>query len=95
MLCVSCSRRQLPTSQAAPYQWTEARESTALLGSSRVILVYNDNPLHLVYICLSDHEGFPGELHSEVALPPKGEATEPGPSEFLFKALAELYKSKL
>jgi peroxisomal trans-2-enoyl-CoA reductase len=41
---------------------------------------------------IQDHEGFPVQLHSEVALPPKGDATEPGPSEFLYKAL---YKSKL
>lgn len=42
-----------------------------------------------------DHEGFPVQLHSDVELPPKGEATEPPPSEELFKMAVELHKSKL
>ena len=46
-------------------------------------------------LSLSDHEGFPAQLHSDVELPPKGEVTEPAPSEDLYRALLELYKSKL
>ena len=42
-----------------------------------------------------DHEGFPAQLHSDVELPPKGEAVEPGPSEELYRAAVEMFKSKL
>ena len=42
-----------------------------------------------------DHEGFPAQLHSDVELPPKGEAVEPGPSEQLYRAAVEMFKSKL
>jgi peroxisomal trans-2-enoyl-CoA reductase len=45
---------------------------------------------------IQDHEGFPAQLHSDIELPPKpDELSEPPPSEDLFKAALEMYKSKL
>ena len=111
MLYVSCCLQQLPTSLGVPYQWTEGRGFTAPPGSYRVYTAHTPTHTHTLSLShthtlspspslspslsLSDHEGFPAQLHSDVELPPKGEVTEPAPSEDLYRALLELYKSKL
>ena len=73
---------------------TAAAESSFGHHSNRASLIAT--PRLMTFLSLPpDHEGFPAQLHSDVELPPKGEAVEPGPSEELYRAAVEMFKSKL